>query len=109
MTGRIDIVPEFFVSSLSLFLNKSNILALLRDLEKIPIARDLFIKLDSFGVRIVMLDLRIVVVILSQPTLLLCIRLVIILKLSPELIMVGNFLPLEFDLQDNFQMFKYYY
>ena len=44
-----------------------NILALLRDLGKIPIARDLFIKLESIGARILMLDLRIVVGILSQP------------------------------------------
>ena len=49
-----------------------NIFALLRDLGKIPIARDLFIKLDSIGARILVLDLRIVVGILSQPTLLLC-------------------------------------
>ena len=33
-----------------------NILALLRDLGKIPIARDLFIKLDSIGAKILMLD-----------------------------------------------------
>ena len=60
-----------------------NILALLRDLWKIPVARDLFIKLDSIGARILMLDLRITVVrILSQPTLLLCLRLVIILVIS---------------------------
>ena len=57
----------------------SNILALLRDLGKIPIARDFFIKLDSIGAKILMLDLRIVVGMLSQPTLLLCLRLVIIL------------------------------
>ena len=38
--------------------------------------------LDSIGERILMLDLRIVVGILSQPTLLLCIRLVIILVIS---------------------------
>ena len=56
-----------------------NILALLRDLGKSPAARDLFIKLDSIGATILMLDLRIVVGILSQPTLLLCLRLVIIL------------------------------
>ena len=49
-----------------------NILAPLRDLEKSPVAWDLFIKLDSIGARILMLDLRIVVGILSQPTLLLC-------------------------------------
>ena len=49
-----------------------NILALLRDSGKIPVARDLFIKLNSIGARILMLDLRIVVGILSQPTLLLC-------------------------------------
>ena len=59
-----------------------NILALLRDLGKSPIARDLFVKLDSIGARILMLDLRIVVAILSQPTLLLCLRLVIILVIS---------------------------
>ena len=59
-----------------------NILALLRDLGKIPVARDLFIKLDSIGVRILKLDLRIVVSMLSQPTLLLCLRLVIILIIS---------------------------
>ena len=54
--------------------------------------RDLFIKLDSIGARILMLDLRIVVGILSQPTLLLCLR----------LMMVENFLLLEFDQQDCF-------
>ena len=59
-----------------------NILALLRDLGKSPVARDLFFKLDSIGARILMLDLRIVVGILSQPTLLLCLRLVIILVIS---------------------------
>ena len=60
-----------------------NILALLRGLGKIPVARDLFVKLDSIGARILMLDLRIVVRMLSQPTLLLClIRLVIILVIS---------------------------
>ena len=59
-----------------------NILALFRDLMKIPTARDLFIKLDSIGARILMLDLRIVVGILSQPTLLLCLWLVIILVIS---------------------------
>ena len=85
-----------------------NILALLRDLGKSPIANDLFIKLDSIGARILMLDLRIVVMILSQPTLLLCLILVIILVIS-EFMMVGNFLPLEFNQQDNFQMLKYYY
>ena len=56
-----------------------NILVRLSDLGKIPVARDLFIKLDSIGARILMLDLRIVVGMLSQPTLLLCFRLVIIL------------------------------
>ena len=59
-----------------------NILALLRDLGKIPVARGLFIKLDSIDARILMLDLRIVVGILSQPTLLLYLRLVIILVIS---------------------------
>ena len=59
-----------------------NILPLLRDLGKIPVARDLFIKLDSIGARILMLYLRIVVGMLSQPTLLLCLRLVIILVIS---------------------------
>ena len=44
------------MSRLSLFLNMGNILTLLRDLGKIPIARDLFIKLDSIGARILMLD-----------------------------------------------------
>ena len=82
MIGRIDIGRKFVISSLSLFLNMGNILALLRDLEKIPIARDLFIKLDSIGARILMLDLRIVIGILSQPTLLLCLRLIIILVIS---------------------------
>ena len=48
-----------------------------------------------------MLDLRIVVGILSQPTLLLCLRLVIISVIS-GIDVVGNFLPLEFDQQDNF-------
>ena len=62
-----------------------NILALLRDLGKIPVARDLFIKLDSIGARILMLDLRIVVGMLSQPTLLLCLRLVIILGVCQQL------------------------
>ena len=59
------------MSSLSLFLNMGNILALLRDLGKSPIARDLFIKLDSIGARILTLDLSLVVEMLSQPTLLL--------------------------------------
>ena len=59
-----------------------NILALLRDLGKSPIARDLLFKLDSIGARILMLDLRIVVGILSQPTLLLFFRSVIILIIS---------------------------
>ena len=85
-----------------------NILALLRDLGKIPVARDMFIKLDSIGARILMLDLRIVVGMFSQPTVLLCSRLVIIL-VSSGLMMVENFLPLEFGQQDNFQMLKYYY
>ena len=58
------------------------ILALLRDLGKSPIAMDLFINLDTIGARILMLDLRIVVVILSQPALLLCLRFVIILVIS---------------------------
>ena len=40
------------------------------------------LKSDSIGARILMLDLRIVVGILSQPTLLLCLRLVIILVIS---------------------------
>ena len=82
MTGRIDIGRKFVTSSLSLFLNMGNILALLRDLGKSPIAKDLFIKLDSIGARILMLDLRIVVGILSQPTLLLCLRFIIILVIS---------------------------
>ena len=60
-----------------------NILALLRDLGKIPLQGTcLLIKLDSIGARILMLDLRIVVGMLSQPTLLLCLRLVIILAIS---------------------------
>ena len=59
-----------------------NILALLRDLGKGPIARHLFIKLDSIRTRILMSDLRTAVGILSQPTLLLCLRLVIILAIS---------------------------
>ena len=59
-----------------------NILAILRDLGKSPVARDLFIKLDSIGEKILMLDLRIVVMILSQPTLLLCFRLVIVIVIS---------------------------
>ena len=58
------------------------ILALLRDLGKSPVARDLFIKLDSIGARILMLDLAIVVRILSLPTPLLGLRLVIILVIS---------------------------
>ena len=41
-----------------------------------------YYKLDSIGSRILMLDLRIVVGILSQATLLLCLRLVIILVIS---------------------------
>ena len=40
-------------------------------LGEIPIAMDLFIKLDSIGARILMLELRIVIGMLSQPTLLL--------------------------------------
>ena len=48
-------------SSLSLFLSMGNILALLRDLGKIFVAWDLFVKLDSIGARILMLDLIIVV------------------------------------------------
>ena len=65
----------------------------------------MFIKLDSIGARILMLDLRIVVGILSQPTLLLCLRLVNILVISG--IDDGwKFSPLEFDQQDNFQMSK---
>ena len=59
-----------------------NILALLRDLGKSPVVTDLFIKLDSIDARILMLDLRIVVEILSQPTVLLCLMLVIILVIS---------------------------
>ena len=59
-----------------------NILAPLRDLGKIPVARDLLIKLDSIGARILILDLRIVVGMLSQPTLLLCLKLVIIFVIS---------------------------
>ena len=59
-----------------------NILTLLRDLGKSPIARDLFVKLDSIGARILMLDLRKVVGMLTQPTLLPCLRLVIILVIS---------------------------
>ena len=43
---------------LALFLNIGNILALLRDLGKSHIARALFIKLDSIGARILMLDIR---------------------------------------------------
>ena len=82
MTGRIDIGQQFVISSLSLFLNMGNILTLLRDLGKSPIAADLFIKLDRFSAKILMLDLRIVVGILSQPTLLLCLRLLIILVIS---------------------------
>ena len=54
-----------------------HILALLRDLGKSPIARDLLINLDGIGARILMFDLRIVVGILSQPTLLLYLRMVI--------------------------------
>ena len=53
-----------------------------------------------------MFDLRIVVGILSQPTLLLRLRTVIILL--QELRLVGNFPLLEFDQHDNFQMSKYY-
>ena len=61
-----------------MFLNIGKILALFRALEKKPIARDTFIKLDRTGTRILMLDLRIVVGILSQPTLLICLRFLII-------------------------------
>ena len=61
--------------------------------------RDLLIKLDSIGARILMLDLRIVVGILSQPTLLLCLRLVISLVIS-RIDDGWKFLPLEFDQQD---------
>ena len=63
------------------FLNMGNILALLRDLGKSHVARDLFIKL-GIGARILMLDLRIVVGMLSKPTPLLCLRLLIILVIS---------------------------
>ena len=59
-----------------------NILARLRDLGKISVPRVLFIKLGSIGARILMLDLRLVVGILSQPTLLLCLILGIILVIS---------------------------
>ena len=59
-----------------------HILAILRDLGKSPISRDLFIKLDSIGARTLMVDLRIVVRIISQPTLLLCSRLIIILIIT---------------------------
>ena len=48
----------------------------------VPIARDLFIKVDSIGIRILMFDLRTVVGILSQATLLLCLRLVMIFVIS---------------------------
>ena len=82
MTGRIDIGRKFVSSSSSLFLNMWNILALLRDFGKSPVAWGLFIKLDSIGAWILMLDLRIVVGLLSQPTLLLCLMFVIILVIS---------------------------
>ena len=55
------------------------ILDLLSVLGKSLVARDLFINLDSIGARILMLDLRIVVGILSQPTLLHALLRVIIL------------------------------
>ena len=45
-------------------------------------ARDLFIELDSIGAKTLIMDLRIVVGILSQPTLWLCLRLVIITVIS---------------------------
>ena len=60
-----------------------NISAHLRKFGKSHVANGfLFIKLDSIGARILMLNLRIVVGILSQPTLLLCLRLIIILVIS---------------------------
>ena len=71
------------ISSLSFLFNICNILALLRDWRKSPIARDLYVKSDSIGgARILMLDLRIVVGILSHPTLLLFLRLVMIFVIS---------------------------
>ena len=92
------------MSSLTLFIKMGNILALLweetwgretwgnrdRDLGKSAIAMDfdsigaiiLIIKFDSIGAIIFMLDLIIVVGILSQTTLLLCLRLVMILVIS---------------------------
>ena len=59
-----------------------NILALLRDLGKSPIARALFIKLGIIGANILMFYLRIVVGILSQPMLLQCLGLEMILVIS---------------------------
>ena len=83
MTGRIDIGRKFVTSMKFVFIFKYwQYFSSLRDFGKIPVARDLFIKLDSTGARIFMLDLRIVVGILSQPTLLPCLRLVIILVIS---------------------------
>ena len=82
MTGWTDIGRKFVISSLSLFFNMGNILAVFTDLGKSPVARELFIKLESICAGILMLDLRIIVGILSQPTLLLYLRLVIILVIS---------------------------
>ena len=63
-------------------------------------------RLDSIGARILMLDFRIVVVILSKTVaLLIKVGNYIIYMLSQELMMVLNFLPLEFH-QDNFNKFN---
>ena len=43
---------------------------------------DVFIKVDRIGARIIMLDFKIAVWILSQPTLFLCLRLITILVIS---------------------------
>ena len=64
--------------SLSLLLNIGKIFAILSDKGKRPWANDLFIKLDRIGARVLTLVLRMLVGMLSHPTLVLFFKFVII-------------------------------
>ena len=85
------------------FLNICNFFSFLTDGGKSPWAKDLFIKFESIGDKVMTFVLTMLVGMLSQPTLLLFFTF-LLFSLSREWIFDENYLTLEFDHHGNFQM-----
>ena len=72
-------------------------------------AKDLFIKFESIGAKVMTLVLSMLLVMLSHPTLLLFFNFFKLFSIFREWMFDENCLTLEFDYQDNFQMLLSYY